>query len=190
MTDAEVKKALEVCIDGYCRGCCYGDTDQRHCRDDLMQEALDLINRQEAEIRHLDQESDILQADVENVNRINDELNAENESLIAEIERLWLCIDELKKLVGKHEPNYDPSEEVDTIVQRITILDTPSLQAKIKTEAYKEFTERLKEYREIVGYDRDLKCDIYGSHIHIDIDEFDNLLNELVGDSANIDKQN
>ncbi len=39
----------------------------------------------------------------------------------------------------------------------------------------------MKEYREIVGYDRDLKLDIYGSHIRIDIDEFDNLVKEMVG---------
>ena len=57
LTDAEVKKALEVCIDGYCRGCCYGDTDQRHCRDDLMQEVLDLINRQDFKIHQLEKQS-------------------------------------------------------------------------------------------------------------------------------------
>ena len=81
LTDAEVKKALEVCIDGYCRGCCYGDTDQRHCRDDLMQEALDLINRQEG-----------VNKKNENIIRIADKtiatLQAENENLKAEVERL------------------------------------------------------------------------------------------------------
>lgn len=53
MTDAEIKKALECCILGDCQGCFYGDTDQRHCKDDLMQNALDLINRQEEEIERV-----------------------------------------------------------------------------------------------------------------------------------------
>lgn len=48
MTDAEIKKSLECCIFGDCLGCIYGETDQRHCKDDLMQNALNLINRQQA----------------------------------------------------------------------------------------------------------------------------------------------
>lgn len=53
---------------------------------------------------------------------------------------------------------------------------------KIKAEAYKEFAERLKEYREIVSYDRDFDAYVYGSHIHIDIDEFENLVKEIAGE--------
>ena len=50
LTEQEIMKALECCILGDCQGCYYGDTDQRHCKDDLMQNALDLINRKNAEI--------------------------------------------------------------------------------------------------------------------------------------------
>ena len=49
MPDNEIVKALECCILGDCQGCFYGDTDQRHCKDDLIQNALDLINRLQAE---------------------------------------------------------------------------------------------------------------------------------------------
>ena len=52
MTDKDNIKALECCILGDCQGCYYGNTDQRHCRDDLMQNSLNLINRQKAEIEH------------------------------------------------------------------------------------------------------------------------------------------
>ena len=45
MSDKDIIKALETCILGDCRGCFYGNTDQRHCRDDLMKQSLDLINR-------------------------------------------------------------------------------------------------------------------------------------------------
>ena len=44
------------------------------------------------------------------------------------------------------------------------------------------FVAMLKEHREIVGYDRDFDADIYGSHIRIGIDEFNNLVKETVGD--------
>ena len=52
--DNNIIKALECCILGDCQGCFYGDTDQRHCKDDLMQNALELINRQKAEIERLE----------------------------------------------------------------------------------------------------------------------------------------
>ena len=57
MTDSEIIKALECCIDGYCRGCMYGETLLMTCKDDLMREALALINRQKAEIERLNLEN-------------------------------------------------------------------------------------------------------------------------------------
>lgn len=63
----------------------------------------------------------------------------------AENERLWLCIEELKKEVGKHEPNYDPSEEVDAIIQRITNSDAPNFQTILNSaNRFKAEVERLK----------------------------------------------
>ncbi len=59
MTDKEIIKALETCILGDCQGCFYGDTNQRGCTDDLMKNALDLINRQQAEIERLQKSVDI-----------------------------------------------------------------------------------------------------------------------------------
>ena len=190
LTVAEVKKALEESIsfdEPY-------ESDFTLIRIEYIKDALDLINRQEFRIHQ--QEKTIME--IQNANLIDFKATignyiAENESLIAEIERLWLCIDELKKLVGKHEPNYDPSKEVDTIVQRITISDAPSLQAKIKAEAYKEFLPLLEKFRDEVVDKFIIMCDgndynklnlmsmvdtidcIYDKHI-------DNLLNEFVGD--------
>lgn len=60
MTDGEIKKALECCIIGDCQGCIYGKTDQVRCRDNLMQNALNLINRQQAEIERLKKELNII----------------------------------------------------------------------------------------------------------------------------------
>lgn len=189
LTDTEIKKALEVCIDGYCRGCCYGDTDQRHCRDDLMQEALDLINRLEgenekneniirvadktietlnAEIRHLDQESDILRADVENLNRICDEVNAENESLKAEIERLNKSINLMKG--AKCVYSYDGETLEFCTTSPCPISKTVD---QIKTEAYKEFANELKCRTHEISYN---------TMQVVNNDDIDNLYKELVGD--------
>lgn len=95
LTDAEIKKALECCIKSSHFGECFENecplVSEKGCkvgRETLYPYALDLINRQEEEIKHLDIESDILKADVENLNRICDEVNAENESLKAEVEKL------------------------------------------------------------------------------------------------------
>ena len=79
LTDTEIKKALECCILGDCQGCFYGDTDQRHCKDDLMQYALDLINRQEEE---------------------NESLKAEVERLKGIIKNAQVGIEEILKVTG------------------------------------------------------------------------------------------
>ena len=59
MTDKDIIKALECCILGYCQGCFYGETDQRHCKDDLMKNALALINIDEEAIRVKQKQLDI-----------------------------------------------------------------------------------------------------------------------------------
>lgn len=89
MTDIEVKKALEDTLHRI-KGAEYLIVPKEGVENlcNGLQNALDLINRLEDQYRWLDQESDILRADVENLNRINDELVAENESLKAEVERL------------------------------------------------------------------------------------------------------
>ena len=87
MKDNEIIKALECCIDGYCRGCMYGETSQMTCRDDLMRESLDLINRQKSEI-------DIL---IRKKETLRDEI-AEQQ---AEIERLKEFIEKDQGLILK-----------------------------------------------------------------------------------------
>ena len=53
LTDNEILNAAECCTIGDCRGCFYGDTDQRRCRDDLIKNLVDLINRLQAENERL-----------------------------------------------------------------------------------------------------------------------------------------
>lgn len=60
MTDNEIKKALKSCRYGACRFCFYGDTDRTTCKNDLIENALDLIDRQQAEIGGLRKAIDVL----------------------------------------------------------------------------------------------------------------------------------
>ena len=57
MTDNEIIKALECCAKGgHCSGCCPYDDDDvdcNNCTSRLTSDALDLINRQKAEIERL-----------------------------------------------------------------------------------------------------------------------------------------
>ncbi len=61
MTDNEIIKALECCTDDSngvtrCERCPYQTTDLDYCIDDLLEQALDLINRQQAKIERLNGE--------------------------------------------------------------------------------------------------------------------------------------
>ena len=62
MTDNEIIKALECCVDDskgipQCAVCQYHINDyQGYCADDLMEQSLSLINRQKAEIERLQAE--------------------------------------------------------------------------------------------------------------------------------------
>ena len=108
MTDNEIIKALECCINGDgCVGCPL--IDDEICTDNLRKYPLDLIKRQKAEI-------DIL---IRKKNKLQDEV-AEKD---AEIERLTRERDFYKA----------PSSELARGVEQI------------KTEAIKEFAERLKK---------------------------------------------
>lgn len=64
MTDNEIIKALECCPQGNsnhnCSKCNYRSDDIGYCFENLMKDALDLINRQQAEIERLNEEVDRL----------------------------------------------------------------------------------------------------------------------------------
>ena len=118
MTDNEIVKALECCVLGYCRGCFYGETDQRHCKDDLMTNALDLINRTKAKEKHYRQK---VQNQRETINALQDKIKRQQ----AEIESLTVNMNAFG-LGMKRE-----AERANTA----------------RAEAVKEFAERLCEDR-------------------------------------------
>ena len=59
MTDKEIIKAIEYCKnneDNGCRGCVFYGNEKGTCIDELISNALDLINRQQAEIEYFKKE--------------------------------------------------------------------------------------------------------------------------------------
>ena len=112
-----------------------------------------------AEIRHLDQESDILRADVENLNRICDEVNAENESLKAEVENLRMVLDAVEDHIHPLPFETDFDKAIN----------------KAKTEAYKEFVEKVKNYIDVGHLRKPTEICFSGLDV---VEMLDNLLND------------
>ena len=121
MTDNEIKKALECCIDCDCTDCPCNTIEG--CKDIDYEATLDLINRQKAELDDL--KRDDLPRCKDALRRANEmgiALEKENQELNAEIE----------KLEALNKCYY-------TSLQQIA-----KSNHEIKAEAIKEFAERLK----------------------------------------------
>lgn len=185
MTDSEIVKALECCIGivgGKCYECPYKDI--HGCEGKLIKNTLDLINRQKAEnekLQDLMVKNDAMiakqEVEIERLNAVVDKADAEVGVLLEKLNATIAGQETLQKYIAEKNAEIEKLKSGKNV-----FLFAENTKNEIKAEAYKEFAERLKERREIVGYDRDLELDIYGSHIHIDIDEFNNILKELVGD--------
>ena len=126
LTDKEIVKALECCISGipcYKTKCPFKI--KEICGDDikaLEKYALDLINRLQAEVNHLDNESDALLADIDFRDKEINELQAQNERLKEGADSLFNTLDYRLEQILKLQDNLNTA----------------------KAEAYKEFAERVK----------------------------------------------
>ena len=159
MTDNEIVKALE-----YCTNCvCNNDKDEcpllkmSFCKNYLMKQSLDLINRQQAEIEMDDVEIKELRIALQGyLGDLTKERNLYKKS-IEELNQAKAEIERLKTNLNIELENY--ATEYDN---------------KIKAEAYREFAELLKcDWIANLYYCEDLDI----------TDWIDNLLKELVGDS-------
>ena len=163
LTDAEVKKALKCCSTYHDVRSCKNCPLDGKCEPNLLEQyALDQINRLEGE-----------KEKNENIIRIADKtiatLDAENESLKAEVERLKR---ELNLVVENSLSTRFPHCVLcgDTAILTKNLEGYDKFIADIKAEAYKEFAEKIKE-----------KTKWLFSSVSIN-NEVDNLLNELVSD--------
>jgi predicted nuclease with TOPRIM domain len=127
MTDNEIIRALECCSKSSwlndCEGCpCYDETEDiqtSECQERLMKNALDLINRQKAELDKLAEEYGELIIE-------KDELFDIAEKQKAEIERLEKDSKRLKKV-------------------QMQLDDAMKMYSTIKAEAVKEFADEFKK---------------------------------------------
>lgn len=81
LTPEEIIKALECCgnvVTSTCKGCPYHITHNANCVKALMHDALDLINRQQAEIEKLKHEREVL---LEDIHHSADQINEQIEEL-------------------------------------------------------------------------------------------------------------
>lgn len=87
MTDNEIKKALACCIvRGNCQGCPLWNERTTECLKIAITNALDLINRLEAKVEFYKKNRDKYQDDVMYLSKQCDELQAENERLLQELQ--------------------------------------------------------------------------------------------------------
>ena len=168
MTDNEIIKALKICNSLHLRcgnGCPYYEVpykDGKRCSEMMINDALDLINRQKAEIKQKDTEIDIL---IRKKKTLRDEIS----ELETEIEQL--------------EAGCEKQYEIAEANIRAEIADGGTschwCTDKNKTQAYKEFAERLKGsvffIRDEDGWDYSV----------VFADEIDNLVKELTEGNGN-----
>lgn len=174
LTDAEIIKALSDCISSvHCDECPY----ERGCfrevdNIDLLVDALDLINRLQAENQELKRESNV---SIEDIHGLSDRVN----ELIEENERLNK---ENQLMLDNHPANTHRNCVVidNGVIYTKTIEDYEKFLTDVSTEAYKEFAERLKEkHRRITDYDEaGFGCQIF----IVEEDYIDNLLKELTNE--------
>ena len=183
LTDAEIKKALEICTSEHL-GCEDGcPLDGMNCGDEIPKLALDLINRQEG-----------VNEKNENIIRVADKtiatLNAEVERLQDSIDRYNIQVANQREQIDKYEPIKETlsvfwetmlSIGVEKRKEKPTLEEFAEAIQEIKAEAYKECIEKIKakSKKEYLVYS--------GASLRTDYTitnkQLDNLLNELVGGS-------
>ena len=146
ITIKALKKILELML-------CEGDLQ----RTSTISHTIDLINHLQAEIKHLDDESDALRADIDFRDKEISELQAENEKL----------------------KDFASSKCEDCAGCTSWKCDCANIEAQAKAEAYKEFAERLQD-RIADHLDQSLDNPDGNNYFITDVyTDIDNLLKEM-----------
>ena len=135
MTDNDIKKALECCSYGSELKCqeCPADDCSLSCGNKLAKQALDLINRKDAEIVQRQSEYETVRKSGLNwMNKCN-ELQAEIERLNKEIDRLSQCV------------MYHDGQIVDAKAEAVKAFA-------------KKFEKKIKDVKFTIGQTWEIKC--------------------------------
>ena len=159
MTDTNIIHALQCCgVATNCRNCPLYEERSADCIYTVLKNALDLITRQQAEIENLKVENQSLRT-------AGNSLKMHYEEAQAEIDKLKECPKCVYEYDGeiKEYCVQGPCSNFKTVGQ-------------VKSEAYKEFAEKLKEksFKTIRNYG--LTKDV------VEVCDIDNLLKEMVGE--------
>lgn len=163
MTDEQIIDTLRCCQDSLCMAC-----PNKNCTDDIFQLALDLINRQKAEINNLKAELSAMRSMVNSSKMYIEKKEAEIKSL--------------KKKNAILIRNADTAFQDGLNENRD--LFKKEVEPEIRAEAIKEFAERLKE----IIYTHGNIVDVDGVVLLTRIDNsIDNLVKEMT--EGNNDRQ-
>ena len=136
MSDNEIKKAFEHCVsERPCVECVF----KLKClnQERLGEYVLDLINRQQAEIAELQHKNDELEIELKVMRGVANSYKREIERLHTKTEVLQEVKEQLEKDVFNEQMNCDSiAYEYELLKQEKSV---------VKSEAIKEFAERLKE---------------------------------------------
>ena len=142
MTDNEI---IRVLID-------YGT----QCKQEVISEAIDLINRQKAENDSLKVDLAKCSIRLDNLYKTADEIKSE---------AIKECLARVKNYIKTHcNPYGKPDFDYNTSIKILNFID------EIKSEAIKEFAERLKEK---------VSRGFWDELAYVDVDDIDNLVKEM-----------
>lgn len=182
MTDNEIIKALECCCkNNNCEGCPLDYlTFSSQCASELAIKSLDLINRQQEDIERLQSMNRAkldtihdLQADTnklkEQLQNVTEKFNCQ-QTVYADLSKI--IKNQKEEIVRLEYENEILSKNADTAFQdglnEAQDLYAEQVKDEIKSEAIKEFAERLKKE---LGFGH-----------YIQPDQIDNLVKEMVGE--------
>lgn len=151
MTDNEIIKEIEYCLEQGITSECDRCKDKIGCRDTLLHNALNLINRQKAEIKRKDIEIDILIRKKKTLEDERLELRAEGKRIRITYQDIPVKMERIYRIGGEN-----------------------ALVEAIKSEAYKEFAEMLK-----TKYAKGMNWFKKKESYYVNVGDIDELLTEL-----------
>ena len=165
MNDKEIIKALECCMaGGTCEDCPYYTNEHYTCGAHLNKDILDLINRQQAEIKALTGRTAKQEATIERLEDVKEQLESDIINANMNLEHMTAEIERLQNLTEKD-------------FEQTAISTVKRHQKWIKYRAIKEFAKKIRQKISAMVCSPDLlTLDDYDKCI-------DDVLKEMVGDA-------